>query len=165
MRETTCRPLAFFASVSPKRVSPRIAPCTSPSALSSALKSGEEIIAANGTTSTSSRVLSTSNPPAPMLVGTTRRLRLVGMRLPPHFCSPDEPRAAGRNPGTPAPHFATLMRATSAGRTLPRCERHRKGEETHESRENRDAALRRRLAQLQLRQAHDRRRHRRLERV
>src|SRR5262249_3624033 len=49
------------------------------------LKSGEEIIGANGMTSTSSRVFSTSNPPAPMLVGTTRRLRLAGMWLPPHF--------------------------------------------------------------------------------
>src|SRR5262249_53499975 len=48
MRETTCRPLAFCASVSPKRVSPRIAPLTSPSARSSALKSGEEIMGGNG---------------------------------------------------------------------------------------------------------------------
>src|SRR5215471_5889033 len=83
MRETTCRPLAFCASVSPKRVSPRIAPLTSLSARSSALKSGEEIMGGNGMTSTSSRVFSTSNPPAPMLMGTTRRLRLVGMQLWP----------------------------------------------------------------------------------
>src|SRR6516165_3851440 len=90
MRETTCRPLAFCASVSPKRVSPRIAPLTSLSARSSALKSGEEIMGGNGMTSTSSRVFSTSNPPAPMLMGTTRRLRLVGMPLPLRSCSPDE---------------------------------------------------------------------------
>src|SRR5437660_7619487 len=81
MRETTCSPLALCGSLSPKRVSPRIAPLTSPSARNSALKSGEEIVGANGTTSTSSRVFSTSNPPAPMRVGTTRRLRLVGMRM------------------------------------------------------------------------------------
>src|SRR5215813_561253 len=69
MRETTWRSLAFCASVSPKRVSPRIAPLTSPSARSSALKSGEGIMGGNGMTFTSSRVFSTSNPPAPMLMG------------------------------------------------------------------------------------------------
>src|SRR5262245_57560473 len=105
MRETTCRPLAFCASVSPKRVSPRIAPLTSPSARSSALKSGEEIMGGNGMTSTSSRVFSTSNPPAPMLMGTTRRLRLVGMQLPLRSCSPDEAPRSGAKSGDTDPAF------------------------------------------------------------
>src|SRR6202043_568232 len=105
MRETTCRPLAFCASVSPKRVSPRIAPLTSPSARSDLLKSGEEIMGGNGMTSTSSRGFSTSNPPAPMLVGTTRRLRVVGMRLLPGLVARMKPRAAGRNSGDADPAF------------------------------------------------------------
>src|SRR5262245_9055243 len=151
MRETTCRPLAFCASVSPKRVSPRIAPLTSPSARSSALKSGEEIMGGNGMTSTSSRVFSTSNPPAPMLMGTTRRLRLVGMQLPLRSCSPDEAPRSGAKPGDADPAFryahARYERAAQCrgpGGTA-------RGRNHDESRRDRDAALRRGLAQLQLR--------------
>src|SRR6478736_3517932 len=66
-----------------------------PDSEKSELKSGEEIMGGNGMTSTSSRVFNTSNPSAPMLVGTTRRLRLVGMRLPPRSWSPDEAQRGG----------------------------------------------------------------------
>src|SRR5262245_29989231 len=76
-----------------------------------------------------------------------------------------KPRAAGRNPGTPIPHFATLTRATSAAAQCRGPGGTARGRNYDESHRDRDAALRRGLAQLQLRQAHDRRRHRRLERI
>src|SRR6516165_9465351 len=76
-----------------------------------------------------------------------------------------KPRAAGRNQGTPIPHFATLMRATSATAQCRGPGGTARGRNHDESHRDRDAALRRGLAQLQLRQACDRRRHRRLERI
>src|SRR6266700_3346654 len=79
MRATTCSPRAPAHSASPKRVRPRMTPLTSPSDRSSALKSPAEIVVANAIGSTSSRCSSTSQPTAPMMLGTRIRFLLRAM--------------------------------------------------------------------------------------
>src|SRR5262249_49556353 len=53
-----------------------------------------------------------------------------------------KPRAAGRNPGTPIPHFATLMRATIAAAQCRGPGGTARGRNHDESHRDRDAALR-----------------------
>src|SRR5262252_530586 len=70
MRATTLRPRVRAHSSAPNRVRPRMTPCTSLHDSRSAPKASAEIELANAVASTSSRVLSSSQPAVPMALGT-----------------------------------------------------------------------------------------------